>query len=125
MQDVIFSECKLIGIDFSICDPLLLSMEFDNCSIQSSNFSQMDLQHTKFHNSIVKECRFIETNLTSASFMGCDLTGTIFNNTVLNEADFTEAFNYQINPMTNKLKKAKFTLPNAIALLEMLDIKIE
>jgi uncharacterized protein YjbI with pentapeptide repeats len=124
LQDTIFSECKIIGVDFSDCDPLLLSMKFDNCTIQSCSFSQMKLEGTIFQKSIIKECSFIETDLTSASFHGCDLSGTIFNNTILNKADFSEASNYQINLINNQLKQAKFTLPDAIALLEMMGIKV-
>jgi uncharacterized protein YjbI with pentapeptide repeats len=125
MQDVSFSESKIVGVDFSECDPLLLSMAFDRCSIQSANFSQMNLRGIGFLKSIVKECRFIETELTAASFKGCDLSGTIFHNTILTEADLTDACNYRIDPMTNKLRKARFSLPEAVTLLEMLQIEIE
>jgi fluoroquinolone resistance protein len=85
----------------------------------------MKLMGTEFTKSIVKECSFAEADLTSASLKECDLAGTVFNNTILDKADFSGASNYQIDIRTNRLKRAKFTLPEAIALLEMLDIEIE
>lgn len=100
-------------------------MEFTNCSIQGANFDQLPLNGTRFLKSILKDCSFVEADLTSASFNGCDLAGSVFNNTILNEADFCEAFNYTIDPLNNRLKKAKFTLPEAIALLEIMDIEVE
>ena len=80
---------------------------------------------TEFAKSIVRECSFADADLTSASFKECDLTRTVFNSTILDKADFSRASNYQIDIRSNRLNKAKFTLPEAIALLEMLDIEIE
>ena len=125
IQSVVFSESKIVGIDFAVCNPLLLSMEFTNCSVQGANFDQLKLNDSRFFKSIVKECSFVEADLTLASFKGCDLAGSIFNNTILNETDFSEAFSYVIDPMNNKLKGAKFTLPEAIALLEIMGIEIK
>ena len=43
-------------------------------------------------------------------------------NTVLEGADFSHARNYKIDVTKNRIKGAKFKLPDAIALLRSLDI---
>jgi hypothetical protein len=40
-------------------------------------------------------------------------------------ADFREAFNYDIDFKFNKLAKAKFSIPEALSLLNSLDIILE
>jgi fluoroquinolone resistance protein len=52
------------------------------------------------------------------------LAGATFDNTNLEKADFTTAFNYLIDPDTNRIKKAKFALPGVLALLNKHDIVI-
>jgi fluoroquinolone resistance protein len=58
-------------------------------------------------------------------FTNCDLAGAIFNNTILEKANFTTARNYSINPQTNVVKKAKFSLPGVVGLLDVFKITIE
>jgi fluoroquinolone resistance protein len=68
---------------------------------------------------ILREC-----DLTGSLFDNCDLAGATFDNTNLEKADFTTAFNYLIDPDTNRIKKAKFALPGVLALLNKHDIVI-
>jgi uncharacterized protein YjbI with pentapeptide repeats len=60
-----------------------------------------------------------------ADFGKSDLTGSTFHNSNLSKANFIGAINYSINPLTNKLSKAKFSKPEALSLLDHLDIIIE
>ena len=68
---------------------------------------------------------FTECDLTGAVFDNCDLLGAAFENTILKTADFRTSINYSINPDINQIKKAKFSLPAVIGLLDRYDIKIE
>lgn len=43
----------------------------------------------------------------------------------LTKADLRQAKNYSIRPDSNKIKKAKFSLPEAMLLLYGLDIELE
>jgi hypothetical protein len=43
----------------------------------------------------------------------------------LEKADFRTAFNYSINPETNRIKKAKFSKEGLNGLLDKYDIEIE
>lgn len=77
-----------------------------------------------FIGSKVKECYFTNTNLTEADFSNVDFFGTVFHNSDLYKADFSTALNYNIDPRTNNIKKAKFSLPEAVGLLRGFDINI-
>jgi hypothetical protein len=48
-----------------------------------------------------------------------------FENTILQKADLRSAFNYAIDPEINKIKKAKFSLPEVTGLLKKYDIEID
>ena len=65
---------------------------------------------------------FREADLSETDFDGTDLSESLFLNTNLTEADFVGAMNYDISPEKNKLKGAKFSLPEAMSLLFNLDI---
>jgi uncharacterized protein YjbI with pentapeptide repeats len=63
--------------------------------------------------------------LTQAVFNNCNLELASFDRTLLEKADFRSSYNYVINPETNKIKKAKFSLLGVAGLLEKYDIVIE
>jgi uncharacterized protein YjbI with pentapeptide repeats len=65
---------------------------------------------------------FREADLSKADFGGSDLSDSLFLNTTLVEADLSRARNYTIAPNANELRKAKFSLPEAMSLLYNLDI---
>jgi uncharacterized protein YjbI with pentapeptide repeats len=82
------------------------------------------MKKTSFSKSKLKECFFTNTGLSGADFGGVDLSGTIFHNCDLSLADFSSAIQYQIDPQANKIKKAKFSLPEVVGLLQSFDITI-
>jgi fluoroquinolone resistance protein len=53
-----------------------------------------------------------------------DFEKSQFIHTKLYAADFTEAQSYSIDPTQNDIRKAKFSLPDAIHLLDGFDIQI-
>lgn len=122
LRDVQFKDCKLVGMDFTKCDPSLLHIGFDKCLIDTCNFSSLKLKQTRFIRSIIRESRFIETILQEADFEDSDLEQTLFHQCDLEKANFSDAKNYSINPLTNKIKGAMFSLPEAVSLLKDLGI---
>ena len=58
-------------------------------------------------------------------FINCDFSGAVFENTILEKADLRTAINYSIDPEINRLKKAKFSMPGLIGLLDKYDIELE
>jgi uncharacterized protein YjbI with pentapeptide repeats len=85
----------------------------------------MNLKKMKWTNSSLHELDFNEADLSSAIFEGCDLQRSIFTGTNLEKADLRTSFNYSIDPERNRLKKAKFSLPGVIGLLDKHDIQID
>ncbi len=124
-QEVEFENCKLIGIQFTKCDPLFLSLQFKKSLIDTSNFSDLDLKNTLFQECVIRDTYFAGSNLTGSDFSLSDLKGSTFHNSNLSKVNFKSAINYSISPLTNKLTKTKFSSPEVLSLLTFLDIVIE
>jgi uncharacterized protein YjbI with pentapeptide repeats len=89
--------------------------EYENCSFINCDFSNTDLS----------EVIFIDCRFTGPAFDNCDLAGATFDNTNLEKTNFATAFNYSIDPERNRIKKAKFSVPVVLGLLNKYDIAIE
>lgn len=125
LQDVQFRGCKLLGVQFTECKGFLLQLDFEECMLKLALFSQLKLKNTRFKNCDLQEADFTEADLTGAIFEACDLLRTTFLKSNLEHADLRSAFNYSIDPETNRLKKARFLLSQVIGLLDRYDIIIE
>jgi fluoroquinolone resistance protein len=68
MQDVEFSGCKLLGVEFRNCNQFLFETSFNDCNLELVSFAGMKIKETVFQNSELKE----------VNFSGSDLTGVIF-----------------------------------------------
>lgn len=124
-KQVIFTDCKLTGLNFSIADPFLFSVGFERCILQLASFYKLKIKNTKFISCNLNDADFAETDLTNAFFNDCSLAKAVFDNTILEKADFRTAINYSINPETNRIKKAKFSIPAVTGLLDKYNIIIE
>ncbi len=124
-RGVEFINCKIVGIHFDNCKELLFDVSFDRCTINLSSFYKMKIKNTVFQKSVLHEVDFAEADLTKSSFVTCDLAGSTFDQTILEKADFRTAFNYSIDPDSNKIKKAKFSRESIAGLLDKYDIEIE
>ena len=65
---------------------------------------------------------FAEADLTGANLTHTDFQESRFFKTNLTQADFSHAVRYSIAVHLNTVKKAKFSLPEAMSLLYALDI---
>lgn len=124
LQDVWFVDCKIVGAEFFKCDKTFFSVFFKNSLLHYCNFSDLIMKNATFNGCKLKENHFTNTYLVSADFSHADLSGTIFHKCDLSKADFSTATQYDINPEANKIKKAKFSLPEAANLLKGFDIII-
>lgn len=123
-REVAFMGCKLLGLHFESCNKFLLSMSFDDCQLNLLSFYKLSLKGTKFRNCNLREVDFAEADLTSATFSNCDLTGATFDHTTLEKADLRTSTHYTIDPEKNRIRKARFSLPEVIGLLSGYDIDI-
>jgi len=124
-QEVRFAHSKLLGLQFCDCRELLLDFEFEQCMLKLSNFQRLNLKNTQFTDCNLQEADFTGTDLTEATFGNCDLMRTTFDHTTLEKADFRSAYNYSINPETNRIRKARFSLTGVVGLLDGYGMEIE
>ena len=123
-RDVTFTDCKLWGLHFEHADPFGFSVSFARCSLNHSSFYQMKLKKMVFTSCSLLEVDFAEADLNGAVFGDCDLAGAVFDRSNLEKADFRSALHYSIDPAANKIRKAKFSMPGVIGLLDKYDIEI-
>ncbi len=125
-RDVRFESCKLLGINWTEATwekaTLLKAMNFHDCALNYASFFGLRLPRISLTDCVAHEADFAEADLTGAVFTGTDLTGSRFHHTNLTNADFTGATHYTIAANVNTLKKTRFRLPEALALLYSLDI---
>ncbi len=124
LQDAYFEDCKVVGAEFFKCEKKFFSIKTKNSFLQYGNFADLNMKRASFQGCKLKECFFTDTNLIEADFKDSDLSGTIFHNSDLSKADFCRSKNYEIDVRANKVKKAKFSFPEAIGLLRGFEIEI-
>jgi fluoroquinolone resistance protein len=124
LNDVTFKNCKMLGVNFSPCADFLFSVGFDNCILDYSSFLGKKMLKTKFIRSTLKDVTFSQANLSGSSFEGCDLTAAVFNRTDLSAVNFVKAFNYDIDPEINNMKKAVFSAQGLEGLLTKHQLKV-
>ncbi len=129
-RDVEFRSTKLIGIDWTKADGMsdraaMASTTFTECVLDLSSFYGLNLRGTTMERCSAKEIDLTEADLRDAVCRGTDFAGARFHGTDLENADLSGALNYAIDPRVNKVKRARFTLPEAAALLRGLDVIIE
>jgi fluoroquinolone resistance protein len=119
-----FINCKVIGFDWTKTTQSE-NLEFLACQINYSNFKLMKIPKTKIISCEAKEVDFTEADLTEADLKKTDFEKSRFFKTNLSHADLTAAKNYYIDVKNNTLKRTRFSLPEALALLNSLDIIID
>jgi fluoroquinolone resistance protein len=119
-----FKDCKSVGINWANANAIT-HLNFEKCVLNYAVFSGLDLRKCALKSCVAREADFADANLSEVDCRGTDFTAARFSNTNLMKADLRGATNYSIRPEDNKLKKAKFSLPEATLLLYGLDIVLE
>jgi fluoroquinolone resistance protein len=126
-RDVRFEECKALGVNWSFAANLPtepLGLDFDGCVLDFSSFMGVDFSGRSIRHCTVHDAVFSRTMLRGADCSGTDFAGSSFKRCDMSEADFRGAKNYVMDVETNRLTKAKFSLPEAISLLASLEIDL-
>lgn len=123
-RSVHFKNCKLLGLRFDQSNAMGFSVGFEQCLLDHASFYRLKLKKSVFRHCKLHEVDFAESDLSEAVFDHCDLSNAVFDNTTLEGADFRSATNYSIDPSKNRLKKAKFSLPHVLSLLDRYGIEI-
>ncbi len=125
LRNVIFSDCKMLGMHFENCNTFLFAVSFTKCYLNLSSFYKCNMKKSVFISCSLHEVDFTECDLSAASFLHCDFHLSVFGNTILEKADLRTSFNYTLDPELNKIKKAKFSLQGSTGLLHKYNIEIE
>jgi fluoroquinolone resistance protein len=116
-QEAEFKNCKILGLDFSACNPYIFRPVFYNCIIDYSNFTSLNLKSIAFSSCQIKETDFSNCDMKNARFEKCDLEGSLFYHTNLEKVCFLASSNYTIDPEENVIKNAEFDLHGLPGLL--------
>ncbi|MBX3081305.1 MAG: pentapeptide repeat-containing protein [Anaerolineae bacterium] len=125
-----FEQSELVGINWTETTwrttKTLLNkpVDFVACVINYSVFIGLNLTKVNIVRCSAKNVAFDEANLTKADCSYTDFEDSRFVGTNLTEADFTGATHYAIDVRQNTVKKAKFSLPEAMSLLRYFDITL-
>ena len=122
-----FQGSKAVGVNWAEAawpsgKPLFPSVDFIECAITYSTFIGLRLNGIRIAGCVARDVDFSNADLSGADCKDTDFTASRFYHTNLTEADFTGATNYAVSPTHNTLKGTKFSFPEAISLLRMLDI---
>jgi fluoroquinolone resistance protein len=123
-NEVNFKGCKVIGVDWTKTQ-YLKDLNFAGCQVNYSNFKLLKISRIKLVDCEAKEVDYSETDLSQGDFRNTDFENSLFFKTNLSGADFRGAKNYYIDVKNNTIKKARFSLPEAIGLLKSLDISLD
>ena len=122
---VVLESCKLVGLNFGSADLLIFELSVSKCLLRYVNFSQI-----RWKGAVLTDCDASETDFRGAQMAGADLRRTRFracrfSGANLEKADFSHAEGYDLDLRTENLKKAIFTLPEALNLLVPFDLDVK
>ena len=127
-----FADCALSGVDWSaLLDERKREMGFlsfdslSGCSLRHCVFFGLDLKSFNFSRTDLSGSVFDGCRLEGASFQECRLGGASFAQNDLSGADFRGAEEYFFSLESNRVKGARFSLPEAVNLLSALGVVIE
>lgn len=127
-SETLFSESKLLGVNWTQAKwplvHLLSPIKIFKSNISHCNFYELNLKETVIEQCKAHDVDFRGADFSNSRFVQTDLAKCLFLHTNLSCCDFTDAFNYNIDPNQNTVKGAKFSLPDALNLLEHFEIEI-
>lgn len=127
-----FSGCGISGVDWSaLVDERKRDMGFlpfdslERCSLRHCLFYGLDLKGFDFSGADLTGSTFDSCVLEGADFSRCRLGETSFLQNDLRQADFRQAVGYSFSLEGNRVRGAKFSLPEAVGLLSALGLELE
>ena len=84
-----------------------------------------DAQKSSFQKCVAENVDFAEADLSESDCTHTNFLSARFNETNLTKANFEDAINYAIDVNQNMLKKTRFAMPEAVRLLDGLDIVLK
>lgn len=124
-QDVRFKECKIIGVNFSSINTFLHNWSFKKCRVEYCVFDDLKIKGSEFLECKIFDCSFIRVDLRESDFSESDFKSTLFKGCNLEKCNFVDSRRYFFDLDDNRVKKARFSYPEVLSLLEGYEIVIE
>ncbi|ALP40168.1 pentapeptide repeat-containing protein [Aeromonas schubertii] len=128
LAEVTFSECKLVGIDWTRLTwapyHKEFGLRFHHCLLHHASFFGLTLQRLVLEECGLHDADLRDADLTRACMRGSDFSRALFRRTRLGGADFGDATGYDIDVRENEVKGARFSRFEALALLESLGLEL-
>jgi fluoroquinolone resistance protein len=121
-RNINFQNCKLLGVQWGDLKSLM-QLNFEECNLSYNVFSGVKLKKTRMTQCTLREAEFLNADFSESDFQGSDFLGARFMGTALLKADFRDAKNYSIDPTSNKIRGAKFSVPEVMGLLDAFGIE--
>ncbi len=127
-RDVSFDACSLTGIAWdraadTLHDPF--GVDFRGCVVSFGQFRGVRLEDRRIDQCVAHECDFRDAKLAGATCRGTDFRASDFSGADLRGVDFRYARNYSIDVRETTIAGARFSMPDAAALLDGLDIVVD
>jgi uncharacterized protein YjbI with pentapeptide repeats len=123
-----FVKSTVIGVNWTYAawdrKFLMRAIDFDECAINYNIFIGLKLRKIEIKGCSARGTDFADADVTDGDFQKTDLEEARFLHTDLTRVNFVGAKNYQIVPDLNTITDAKFSLPEAVALLYNMNIEI-
>lgn len=127
-RDVSFDASNLTGVNFALARATLhdpLEVDFRDCVLDFAIFRGCRLDRRRLDHCRCHEVDLRDATLRDGVCRGSDFAGADFTGADLSRADFRKARNYAIDVRNATVKGARFTLPDASALLQGLEVEVE
>lgn len=125
LQDVTFTDCKLMGITFYEANDFGFAVHCTNCVLDYCSFDNKKMNNSSFDDCRIHGASFREADLSRVKLKNCDFLHAIFAGTNLFGVNFTTSTNISMDLSLNKVKKTKFSAASLGGLLGHFDIIIE
>ncbi|PQO25575.1 hypothetical protein C5Y96_24905 [Blastopirellula marina] len=123
--DCRFYGSKLLGVNWAAGTRMPFRVSFENSDLSNSSFARMRLTKIQMKRCRLREADFSHTKMPYADLSGCDLKDARFFGTDLSNANLRNAEAYCIDPTQNTLKGARFSLPEALSLLQPFQVVVD
>lgn len=124
LRGVAFKNCRAGGVNWSGASSLD-DLSFEHCVLDHGVFTGAKLPRFSAIDCRIREADFGDADVRGAVFARSDLAAARFFGADLSGADLRGAYDYLIDARETKLKKARVSLPEAVALLAGIDVVLE
>jgi uncharacterized protein YjbI with pentapeptide repeats len=125
LRRVVFKNSNLCGMDFEAAAEFGFEIAADSSRLDNCSFVRRKMKGTTFRGGELRECYFAGCDLSEAEFDDCLMAGTTFEQCNLSGADLRTAIGYAVNPIDNRVVRARFSEHNLAGLVGSLGVVVE